>query len=163
MQRIINITEIFRHFSLKNWQYGDKNIFMSTGKVKDQGLCNRYSGAIPNCRFYMFNSSPSLGTLKADYTRYRPIHDLVFSLLWGACIQCKRSSPPPVLLLERAVLVALVKTIPLNTLLTSKPLVCLFRKSYRMRARMQRDILRQKTTDCIKCNERLGMGEGMLY
>lgn len=67
------------------------------------------------------------------------------------------------MLLERAVLAALVKAIPLNTLLTSKPLLCLFRKSYSMRARVQRDILRQKITDCIKCNERLGMREGMLY
>lgn len=58
---------------------------------------------------------------------------------------------------------ALVKAISLNTLLASKGIVCLFRKSYSMRARVQRDILRQKMTDCIKCNERLGMGEGMLY
>lgn len=66
-------------------------------------------------------------------------------------------------MLERAVLVALVKAIPLNILLASKAFVCLFRESYNTRARVQRDILRQKTTDCIKCNERLGMGEGMLY
>lgn len=75
------------------------------------------------------------------------------------------SFPPLVLMLERAVLVAPVKAISLNTLLTPKPSVCLLRKiySYSMRARVQRGISRQKMTDCIKCKERLGMGEGKLY
>lgn len=65
---------------------GNKPPTFVTGSsnLQDQDLCNPYSGAIPSCRFYVFNSSPSLGTLKADYTRYRPVHEVVLSLLQGA-------------------------------------------------------------------------------